>query len=372
MLSWRRRLALAVGAVFVVTACQAGPTPTPTTTPTAPPQQTAGPTPEATPTPPPEPVTITFVSYGGAYQDAQTKAWVDPYMQSHPWVTIVQEEGTDYAKLQAMVEANDVTWDVVDVGNDFGLDRNADILEPIDCTIVPCDEMLPGLAGTYRVADIIYGVVFAYRTDLYPEGTEPKGWADFFDTAAFPGKRGVYNFVSGGVLEGALVADGADPKALYPLDVERALAKIDTIWDDIIWWDTGAQSAQLLADGEVVMGMSWNGRIYNIQQEGAPVKIQWNQHIQTSDYLVIPKGTRHLAEAMDLVAYMTSADYNAQPSYYIAYAPTNKNALDKVDPAKREDLPTTYLDVSMAFDDTWWDQNFTTVNDRFLEWFGTH
>ena len=374
MQTWRRRLALAVGAVFLISACQAGASPTPAPATSAP--ATATPVPAtsapATPTAAPEPVTLTFVSYGGAYQDAQTEAWVKPYMEANPHVTIVQEEGTDYAKLQAMVEANDVTWDVVDVGNDFGLERNADILEPLDCSIIPCDEMLPGLANKSRIADIIYGVVFAYRTDDYPEGSEPQGWADFFDTTKFPGKRGVYNFVSGGILEGALVADGVDPKALYPLDIERALAKIDTIWDDLIWWDTGAVSAQLLADHEVVMGMSWNGRIYNIQQEGAPVKIQWNQHIQTSDFLVVPKGVKNVTEAMKLIAYMSSAEHNAGPSYYIAYAPTNKNALDKVDPAKKEDLPTTYLDVAMQFNDAWWDTNFSAANERYTEWFTGH
>ncbi|MFL5755712.1 MAG: hypothetical protein ACJ77N_05375, partial [Chloroflexota bacterium] len=81
--------------------------------------------------------TLTFASYGGAYQDAQTTAWIDPYMKA-TGIKIAQDQPTDYAKIQAMVQAGNVSWDIVDVGNDFGLERNKDILEPIDCNIVPC------------------------------------------------------------------------------------------------------------------------------------------------------------------------------------------------------------------------------------------
>jgi len=313
-------------------------------------------------------VTFTFVSYGGAYQDAQTKAWIDPYMKANSNVTIVQDQPIDYAKIQAMVDAGNVTWDVADVGNDFGLDRNKDILEPIDCSVVPCADFPKEFVSTYRIGAIIYGVVMAYRTDKFPEGSEPQGWADYFDLTKFPGKRGLWKFASGGLFEFALVADGVDPKGLYPLDVERALKKLDTIKNDIVWWDTGAQSAQLLADGEVTIGHSWNGRIYNIQQENAPVRIQWNQAFQTADYLVVPKGSKHVAEAMKFIAFCSSAEHNAAVSYYIAYAPPNPKAVPNEDPSKKNDLATTYTDKALFFDDEWWDQNYSDVNQRFQEW----
>ncbi|HET7677389.1 MAG TPA: extracellular solute-binding protein, partial [Candidatus Limnocylindrales bacterium] len=144
------------------------------------------------------PVTLTFVSYGGAYQEAQRKGWLEPYAKANPNITFKEEEPTEYAKLQAMVQAKNVTWDVVDVGSDFGLERNKDILEPIDCNVVPCGDFPPQFKGTYRIADIIYGVVMAYRTDKFG-GAEPAGWADFFDLQKFPGKRGLWKFASGGV-----------------------------------------------------------------------------------------------------------------------------------------------------------------------------
>ena len=78
------------------------------------------------------------------------------------------------------------------------------------------------------MADITYGVVLGYNTDA-TAGQVPEGWADFFDTAKFPGKRGFWDYSAGGIFEFALLADGVAPADLYPLDLERATAKLDTI-----------------------------------------------------------------------------------------------------------------------------------------------
>jgi putative spermidine/putrescine transport system substrate-binding protein len=317
-----------------------------------------------------DPVTLTVVSWGGAYQEAMTRAWFDPYVEANPHVTLVQDEPTDYAKLQAMVEAGAVTWDVVDIENDFGLERTEHLLEPIDCDKVPCHELQPDRYQTtgYRVPVILWGLVVAYRTDAW-EGRAPQSWADFFDLEEFPGKRTVRRSGPGsGILEGALLADGVDPAELYPLDVERALDKLATIEDEIIWWEVGQQCAQLLADNEAVMGVCYNGRVFDIQQEGHPVEIQWNGALIQADYLVVPRGSPNVEAAMDFVAYMTSAEHNGRIADYISYAPANEMAAGSVNPEMQPHLPSTYADVTIARDDTWLDENFDAVAERFLEW----
>jgi putative spermidine/putrescine transport system substrate-binding protein len=314
--------------------------------------------------------TITFTSFGGAYQDAQTTAWIEPFMEKSPEITVVQDSPTDYAKLKAMVESGNVTWNVVDVANDFGFERDADLLEEIDCSIVrACDATISSKAvqnTKWRVADAIYGVVLAYRTDRFD--TAPEGWADFFDPEAFPGNRGFWKFASGGVFEIALIADGVSQGQLYPLDLDRAFATLDTIKDEIVWWETGAQSAQLLADAEVTVGVSWNGRIFDVQQGGAPVEIQWNQHIQTADYLVVPKGSSNVEASMRLIDYITSREHNADLSHEISYSPPTEGAVEKVNPEFEEQLPTSYTDLAFSFDDAWWSENFDAVDRRFQAW----
>src|SRR5699024_5389925 len=128
---------------------------------------------------------------------------------------------------------------------------------------------------------------------------EPEGWKDFFDTGSFPGKRTAYQWPSAGVFEMALLADGVEADDLYPIDFDRAFAKLDEIKSEMQWWDTGAQSQQLLASGEVSMGHVWDGRIYPIVQDGANVAIDWHQNIKTGDVLVIPKGSKNKEAAME-------------------------------------------------------------------------
>ena len=87
-----------------------------------------------------EGVTLTFVSFGGVYQEAQRKAWLEPYTEL-TGVQFVEDENSSNATIKAQVEAGQVTWDVVDVGNDFGLDAHKDLLEPLDYALIPRDEV---------------------------------------------------------------------------------------------------------------------------------------------------------------------------------------------------------------------------------------
>jgi putative spermidine/putrescine transport system substrate-binding protein len=312
-------------------------------------------------------VTLTFSSFGGVYQEAQRKAWLEPYT-ALTGVQFTNDEASSNATIKAQVEAGQVTWDVVDVGNDFGLDANKDLLEPLDYTLIPRDEVLENLgAGDYRVPDITYGVVLGYNTDK-TAGKVPAGWADFFDTAKIPGKRGAWDYSEGGLFEFALMADGVKPADLYPLDLPRATKKLDTIRNDLVFWASGAESQELIGSGEVAMTMIWNGRAWSAKNtDKKPVEIQWNQQIVTADYLVVPKGSPNKDAAMKFIAYTICAENNAKPSQYIPYGPTNKNA--KPDPAKIPDLSVSNADENSAyFDDKYLIDNFKDIDAAWQAW----
>jgi len=310
---------------------------------------------------------VTFTSWGGAYQEAQTNAYLNDYA-ADMGVEIVQDGPTDYAKIVAMVEAGQTTWDVVDIENDFAIGSTEQYFEPIDYSIVPKDEILPGLANEYRVGSILYATVIGYNTDEFAEG--PSGWADFFDPEAFPGTRSLPNRASRYIFEVALIADGVDPADLYPIDVDRAKAVLDRIKDDVIFWETGSQSAQQLADGEAVMGMIWNGRVQTAIDEGAPLAIAWNEHIALPDFYAVPKGAPNKDEAMKLIAYMVSSEHNHKISDYISYAPINVMTFDKVNAEMAPLLPTYEDRPSMGFivDDAWWDENRDDMLEAYDAW----
>ena len=122
--------------------------------------------------------------------------------------------------------------------------------------------------------------------------------ADFFNTKAFPGKRGMRKSPKV-TMEFALIADGVPVGEVYNVlgteeGVARAFAKLDTIKDDVVWWEAGAQPPQLLADGEVVFSTAWNGRVFNAKNaEGQSFEMVWDGQIYDLDLWVIPKGSKN-------------------------------------------------------------------------------
>ncbi len=308
---------------------------------------------------------VVWVDGGGAYHEALDKGVLQPY-ESDSGVDIVPEAGTDNAKLRAMVEANRVTWDVYNGDNTWGTEADAEYLEPLDYSVIPQDEILDGYSSKYRVANTIYSIQLAWNTDKV-KGT-PQGWADFFDTAKYPGKRAVMDYSVGGVFEIALLADGVAPDELYPLDLDRAIAKLNTIKDDLVFWTSGAESEDLVGSGEVAMVMTYNARAYDVKNVlNKPVEYTFRDQILAASYLSVPKGTKNKAAAMELIAYAVSAEANGKPSTYLPLAPSNTKAT--ADAAMEKDLPTSHLDEPHAsFDDVWISENAAAVEAAYQEW----
>ena len=310
---------------------------------------------------------LTVVSYGGNYQDAQRKAYWEPFTRE-TGIRVREDSPSDNAKLKAMVEAGNVTWDIALVDDSFGHDSDGKWLEPIDYSMIDKSDFLQGYAGKYRVGADVEATVLAYRDDKFG-GQAPAGLADFFDTTKFPGKRGAWSYVAGGILEAALIADGVAPQDLYPLDVDRALKKLETIRDDIVWWSEGAQAQELLTSGETPLSLVWTSRAVDARESGgAPVKVQWAQWLTQNGWWVIPKGAPHKAEAMELLDYQTSAKPQAALTKELPYGPTNKHALPLVDDRYKSELPTAHLDDRVVIDSFWWAQNYAEVDKQFQAW----
>ena len=318
-------------------------------------------------------VTLTWASSGGSLTTAEQATLAEPYMKANPNVTINMDQPFDYAKIKAMVEANNVTWDMVETGSDYGLKGQESLLEKLDCTLIPCQDLQPDKFATtgYRVPFVTVGNGLAYRTDVYPSGKEPQGWADFYNVEKFPGKRVMWKARPQFILESALVADGVDPQKLYPLDVDRAYKKLDTIKDSVIWVGSPQECVESLANKAANMGFCFSGRAHDIAAQGAPVAFQWNQAFINGGYLVIPKGSKNVQAVMKLIAYITSAEHNADLTMKYPYGPVNPKAFDKInpDPKERAWIPgATMADKAIPLNDIWWSDNLEANATRWQEW----
>src|SRR3954467_9303669 len=161
---------------------------------------------------------LTFVGWGGHNQEAQARNWLRPFEEA-TGIRVHQATQDGYDELKAQVDSGNVTWDVVVIGNNWGLERDARYLERLPDRIWQRPDLLPGLATPLRVPDLVYSIVLQYRRARGPRPLT--GWTDFFDPIAIPGRRVSYDNVQYGLLEAALMADGVAETSLYPLDLDR-------------------------------------------------------------------------------------------------------------------------------------------------------
>lgn len=249
---------------------------------------------------------FTFCSWGGALSATEQKAFMDPFSAA-TGIEVQNVSPTSYAKIKAMVEANAVEWDLVNVGGQFIYQgRDAGVLEPIDYAIVKADHLEPHWRQEYGVYTSTGASVIAFNTDLYPAGREPQGWADFWNVADFPGPRSLYARLYYNY-EAALRAAGVPANEVYPATDEKvgmAMAKLAEIKPHVpVWWTTGAQPPQLLATGEVAMALAWSGRIFDAQREGSPISMTFRDAIAWGNAYVVPKGTPYRDLAMQVIGY---------------------------------------------------------------------
>ncbi|MFT4183452.1 MAG: extracellular solute-binding protein, partial [Rhizobium sp.] len=125
--------------------------------------------------------TIVFTSWGGTTQDAQKAAWVNPFTEK-TGIAVAQDGPTDYGKLKAMVEAGQVTWDVVDVEGDYAAQAGkSGLLEKLDFSVIDKSKLDPRFVTDYSVGSFYYSFVIGCNADAV--SACPKTWADLFDTA---------------------------------------------------------------------------------------------------------------------------------------------------------------------------------------------
>lgn len=289
---------------------------------------------------------ITVVSFGGSYQEAQSKALFQPAAKALG-ITAKEETYTGIADLRLKVRANAVTWDIVASGSGSAARAGAEgILEKLDYKVIDVSHFLPGLYQDYCVGGDVFSTVLAWNTKTYGD-KGPQSWADFWDVQKFPGKRS-YRKAVAGALEPALMADGVPADKVYevlsaPGGIERAIDKIRKLKPHIaVWWASGAQHAQLMKDGEVDMVTGWNGRFDVAKKDGAQVAYTFNQALLDYDCYAVPKGAPNKDLAMKFLAEMSKPQYQAEFTKYITYGPTDKRAyeLGTIEPGYARQLPS--------------------------------
>ncbi len=313
---------------------------------------------------------IVVSSWGGAYEENFIKAMVEPF-EKQTGIKVVVTSYPDFAKIKAMVDTGNIEWDVADVEDRMfrrGLREN--LFEKLNYAGMDKANILPGAQHEYGVGIEFWGGALAYSTKTYPGEKHPLTWADFWDVKKFPGDRALFNRPYD-MLEIALLADGVPMNKLYPLDVDRAFRSLDKIKPYVtVWWEKGAQPAQLITDGEVDMTYCYSGRIANIIKDGVPAGLSFDGASVNIEWLVIPRGSKKVKEANQFIAFCAQpkpqADFNAA----MQYGPINRKAFDYIAPEVAKLLPTApqYVNNVWIPDAEWWAENDQQITERWNAW----
>ncbi|MDG9884332.1 MULTISPECIES: ABC transporter substrate-binding protein [Pseudomonas] len=317
---------------------------------------------------------LTVISFGGATKAAQDQAYFKPFEQSGAGKVVAGDYNGELSKVKAMVSVGQVSWDVVEVESPELL-RGCEegLFEKIDPALLGNGEhYLADTVSECGVASYVWSMVMAYNPAKL--SSPPASWADFWDTAKYPGKRGLRKGAKY-TLEAALLADGVSRADLYkvlatPAGVTRAFAKLDQIKSSIQWWEAGAQPPQWLAANDVVMSAAYNGRIAVAQKEGTHLGIVWNGGLYDPDHWAIVKGSPNKALAEKFIVFASQAANQQRFSSSIPYGPVNKQALDALPLDVQAQLPTApaNLEQGLLVDSGFWVDHGEELEERFNAW----
>ena len=332
---------------------------------------------------------ITVVSFGGSYARASVKAYHERFTAATGVRVLLEEYNGGLARIRAQQETNNVVWDVIDMDNgetmlgcDEGLlvEMGYDDLPPAPDGTPAAEDFVPGYALDCGVEILLFSVIYAYNAEKLAE-PKPATIADFFDLERFPGRRGMRRMPNVN-LEMALMADGVPVGEVYnvlsaPDGIDRAFRKLDTIKEEVIWWETGAQPPQMLADGEVAMSTAFNGRIFNAWAlENQPLQIVWDGQVLAATYLNVIAGSPNEALARQFVAFATEAQSMANLAGYISYGPLRRSAIELVDKHfevgvdMAPHLPSypRHMANALREDPEWWADRQEDLSERFASW----
>ncbi|MDM7255853.1 MAG: ABC transporter substrate-binding protein [Paracoccus sp. (in: a-proteobacteria)] len=332
---------------------------------------------------------INVLSLGGAFSQSQVEAYNRPFTEKTGVAVVMSDSDNPAQPIVAQVAAGNVTHDVAAVdSSDAQRLCDEGVIVPIDhARLLPAPDGTPGaqdfLPGGLQdcfVATDVYATAIAWNADKLGD-TAPASIRDFFDLEKFPGRRGVLRQPRF-TLELALMGDGVPAAQVYevlatPEGVDRAFAKLDSIKDQIVWWDAGAQPPQLLADGEVAMTQTYTGRIFtSVIEDGLPFRLMWDGQVYTTEGWVIPKGAPNPDLAMDYVIFSTSTEAQARAAQHISYGPARKSSESLVGLYKdgKTDmapwLPTTPANMgnALAYGTDFWADHDTELTERFNAW----
>jgi len=309
---------------------------------------------------------IVWADYGGPTNESRQVAYFDSFT-GETGVDVVSASFEDAIGF-GMLEGGEGDYDLIQVSTDTLLRYQDDILAlPAD---VARGDNLPEEVQDHAIGGFTIGIAQAWLTDTFADGG-PHDWVDFFDTDAYPGKRawpgspGSYD----ASFEIALLADGVDPEDLYPIDFERATAKLDSIRDDLVFYSSYPEVQTLLSSGSASIAVSVTGQFTALENSGLDVTVQWDQAFLSPNFFVIPKTAKNRDNALALADWLADPERQAVFTERTLYGPANTATFEFLDADTVSALPNAPEHTeALYFDEQWRADHLDELSARYAEW----
>ncbi len=203
---------------------------------------------------------------------------------------------------------------------------------------VPRGDLLSEEVADYAVGTMQIGYAQGYLDETFPDGG-PTNWADFWDVETYPGMRAVPGEYHDYMFEAALIADGVAPEDLYPLDFDRAIAKLDELKPYLTYYTEYPQVQQLLSSGSVAIAFGPNGLFAGLSNEGMDVTVVWDGAFVEANMFVIAATAPNAENAFALAEFLADPERQAAFSERTNYGPSMSEAFDYMDEELIERLP---------------------------------
>ncbi|CAE6851739.1 hypothetical protein R69746_07385 [Paraburkholderia aspalathi] len=310
---------------------------------------------------------IVLCAWGGEARNAFRNAYMDPFSKASG-IKMDYDSSPDDGKIKAMVENKNVIWDVMDLDGFAAIKLGKQgFLRPIDYSVVS-RVTLSGLASDFGAPAYLLSYVLIYDAQKFG-ANPPKSWVDFWNVGKFPGKRGLWKWM-GGSLEAALMADGIDKDKVFPLDVNRAMNKLKELKPNVLLWDSGADSLQLLRNGEVSMACVWHTRANVIQRESkGRFRYTWEQGLASCDVWGVPMNNPAGNDVWQFIKFVQGIEPQLKLLSQLGNGPVTLAATAAVPQALREDNPGTPENWARQckINPEWWAQNYDATLQKYTD-----
>jgi putative spermidine/putrescine transport system substrate-binding protein len=306
---------------------------------------------------------IGLIEAGGRSGLSIEAGYIEPFVRK-TGIKVYRQGGNALGRLKAIVaenETDNVLFELLQ--GTMRVAMKLDLIEPIDWARVDPDAMFSEARHDYGFGYRFFSTVMCWRKGV----KVPVDWADFFNTKDYPGPRALPNYPDL-CLAFALLGSGVKPENLFPLDLDRAFAKLNEIKDDVaVWWKSGESPHELMNSGEIDYAISFSGRI----ADDPDIQFTFSDAMLNVSYFTIVKGARREDKlaAWQFLHEVSLVENQAKAAELISYTGPSPDLEPLLPQDRLSQFPTIKRNKDMQWlqNAEWWEDHGAAAEDRWEE-----